>query len=136
MHFLVHPYTIVPGLVLVSNLGCDSTLVECTRGQTTLSIMQAVNHHCLATVQVSLLLRNWLSCNLLCSFLELTLRSLVSRAIGWQELVANAMMLLIMNLFNRILGRFDQVAVARIVRGQTHLLTSLVEQFLIDSIDA
>ena len=103
MHFLVHPYTIVPGLILVSNLGCDSTLVECTRGQTTLSILQAVNHNCFSTIQVSLL-RNWLSCDLLCSFLELALRSLVSRAIGWQELVAYAMMLLIMNLFNRILG--------------------------------
>jgi len=45
-------------------------------------------------------------------------------------------MLLIVYRFDSVLRRFDQVAVARIVWSKSNLLTALVEQFFINSIDA
>lgn len=50
MHFFVHSDAIVSSLIFVSNLGCNTALVESTRGQTTLSILQTVNHDSFTTV--------------------------------------------------------------------------------------
>ena len=71
VHFLVNANAIIPSIAFVSNLGCHATLVESTRGQTTLPILQTVNHDGLPAVEVPLLLRNGLTGDLLGPFLEL-----------------------------------------------------------------
>ena len=114
MHFLVYANAVIPGLVLVSNLGCHTALVQRTRGQTSLPVLETVNHDSLATVKVPLLLIAGLSSDLLASFLKLAGGLTTSRITGWQELMS-VCMLLIMCLLNSILSRFNQVAVARIV---------------------
>ena len=106
----MHTNAVIPGIVLVSNLGCHTALVQRTRGQTSLSVLKTVNHDSLATVKVPLLLIAGLPGDLLAPFLKLAGRLTASRITGGQEL-----MLLIMRLLNRILSRFNQVAVARIV---------------------
>ena len=105
---------VIPGLVLVSNLGCHAALVQRTRGQTSLPVLESVDHDSLATVEVPLLLIAGLSGDLLAPFLKLTGGLTASRITGGQELMSICM-LLIMSLLDRILGRFNQVAVARIV---------------------
>lgn len=93
VHFLVNANTIVSIIVLISNLGCDAALIECTRGQTSLSILQTIDHDGLSTVEISLL-ADWLPA-LFLLLLQLT------RVLG--ELP----MLLSMGLFDSVLCRFD-----------------------------
>ena len=37
VHFLVHANAVLPDVALISNLGCDTPLVECTGGETSLA---------------------------------------------------------------------------------------------------
>ena len=55
MHFLVHTDAVVPRVSFVSNLRGDATLVERTRGQTSLAALQPVHHHSFPVVEVALL---------------------------------------------------------------------------------
>ena len=102
MHFLMHSNTVIPGIVLVSNLRCNTTLVKSTRGQTSLPALKTVNCHSFATIQVSLL-RYRLASLLCCPFRELAVRSCTSCMIRWQELMG---MLIRVHLLNSVLSRF------------------------------
>ena len=95
VHFLVYANTIVSIIVLISNLGCDAALIECTRGQTSLSILQTIDHDGFAAVEIPLL-TDWLPA------LFLLLLQL-ARVLGETMLP----MLLTMHLFDSVLGRFD-----------------------------
>ena len=55
MHFFVDTNTVIPRIILISNLGCNAALIKSTRRQTSFPALQTVNCYSLATVELSLL---------------------------------------------------------------------------------
>ena len=116
--------TIISGLIFISNLGGNSTLVYSTGREASLAALEPSDGHRFPAVDIALL-REWLLHHGLGPLLHLTFLAIC-------YILA---MLLLMNLFDCVLGRFQQVAVAGIIGDPLDLLSLLVEKLVIYAVD-
>ena len=115
MHFLVHAHTVISSIILVSYLWGYPALIQCAGWEASLASMDSINSHLLVAVKLLSLLWNGLDETFHCFLVLSNLRRIWYHA-----------MLLRMHLFNSVLCRLDQIAVARIVESGSHLLAIFV----------